>query len=56
MRNWTRNSPPSFSAEKDEMMIEGKSFSTEAMSTVPQVERVRDDTISERKGWKGVEG
>jgi hypothetical protein len=26
------------------------------MSTVPLVERVRDDTISERKGWKGVEG
>lgn len=56
IRIWTRNSPPSFSAEKDEMMIEGASFNTEAMSTVPLVERVRDDTISGRKGWKGVEG
>jgi hypothetical protein len=36
------------------MMIEGAGFNTEAMSTVPQVERVRDDTISERKGWKGL--
>jgi hypothetical protein len=56
IQNSTRNSPPSFSVEKDEITIEGASFNTETMSTVSLVERVRDDTISERKGWKGAEG